>query len=102
MKFQTKFQIDLIVRSFAYVAKKLALSPCNQHEQILNEAERHRQALRLLQRDVFELTSQKLREQALTETASTRRRKATARAVEQAQATLTRVAAQYAPHKLAA
>ena len=102
MKFQTKFQINLTVRSFAYVAKQLAVMPSVQHEQILIEAAKHCQALRLVQRDVFEMADQKLRERALTETAFHRRRKATTLAVAQAQEKISRIAMQYAQHRLAA
>lgn len=102
MNTQTKFQIDLTVRSFAYVAMQLATSPSAQFAQILNEAERHRQALRLVQRDVLELANQQWRERALTETAFQRLRKEATRIIEQAQEKISRIAEQYSPQKLAA
>ncbi len=102
MNIQTKFQIDLTVRSFAYVAKQLGTSPSAQFAQILNEAERHRQALRLVQRDVLEFANQQWRERTLTETAFQRLRKEAERVIEQAQGKISRIAAQYSPQKLAA
>jgi hypothetical protein len=102
MKFQTKFQINLTVRSFAYVAKQLAVSPAAQYEQILSEAEKHCQALRVVQRDVFEISDQKLRDRTMTETAFHRRRKAATLAIAQAQEKISRIAMQYVQHEMAA
>ena len=102
MNTQTKFQIDLTVRSFAYVAKQLGASPSAQFAQILNEAERHRQALRLVQRDVLEFANQQWRERTLTEAAFLRIRKEATQVIEQAQGKISRIAAQYSPQKLAA
>lgn len=104
---QTKVQIDLIVRSFAYVAQQRSLSPATlaaaaQYEQILTEAEKHRQALRLIQRDVFDMAYQKLRTQALTKLAYDRKRRGVSVAVERALGEISRISAQYSPHKLAA
>lgn len=91
---------DLIVRSFAYVAKQLA--PSVHYEQILGEAERHRSALRLLQRDAFEMAEQGVRRHALTKTESDRMREAATQAIAQGQQAISRITAQYAPHKQAA
>jgi hypothetical protein len=107
MNIQTRFETDLTIRSFAYVAKQLArspsaLAPSAQYEQILNEAEKHRSALRLVQRDVFEMLEQGLRKQTLTKAEFHRLREAAAQTIAQAQQAITLVAARYAPHKLAA
>jgi hypothetical protein len=107
MDIQTKFDTDLTVRAFAYVARQLArssaaLTPSAQYEQILAEAEKHRSALRLVQRDMFELAAQGLRNQTLTKSEFLRLRDTAAQTLEQAQAEITGIAAQYAPHKLAA
>jgi hypothetical protein len=107
MNIQANFEIDLTVRSFAYVAQQLAQTPSTraastQYEQILDEAERHRSALRLVQRDVFEMVEQQLREQTLTQVEFHQLREAAAQTIAQAQQAITRIAAQYAPHRLAA
>lgn len=107
MNIQARFDADLTIRSFAYVAEQLArssaapVSPA-QYEQILQEAEKHLGALRLMQGDVFALTEQELREQALTKTEFNRLRSAVAQAITAAQQAISRIAAQYAPHRLAA
>lgn len=107
MDIQPKFEADLTVRSFAYAAKQLArmhtsLAPSAQYERILAEAEKHRSALRLVQRDVFEMLEQGLRMNTLTKADSDRIRQTATQTVMQAQHAITRIAAQYAPHKLAA
>jgi hypothetical protein len=107
MTIQAKFHTDLTVQSFAYVARQLArssaaLAPSEQYEQILSEAEKHRSALRLVQRDMFEMAEQGLREQALTKTEFHQLRETAGRMINQAQEAITRIAAQYAPHELAA
>jgi hypothetical protein len=107
MNIQTKFEIDLTVRSFAYVARQLTrsratLAPSAQYELILSEAAKHRSALRLVQRDVFEMAEQGLRKQTLTKAEFHRLREIAAKTIEQAQKEITGIAAQYAPHKLAA
>jgi hypothetical protein len=107
MNMQTKFDIELTVRSFAYVAKRLARSPaapapCALYEQILGEAEKHRAALRLVQRDLLEMAERGLREQKLTKAEFQQLRDSADRAVAHAQGSITRIAARYAPHKLAA
>jgi hypothetical protein len=102
MNFQTKIRIDLAVQSFAYVASQLASSPSAQFEHIVNEAEKHRHALQVMQRDVFEVTRQKLHDQVMSEKAFHRNRKAAATAIEQAQDAITRIVAQYSPHRMAA
>ena len=104
---QAKFDADLTVRSFAYVARQFARSSAvpttsAQYEQILGEAEKHRSALRLVQRDVFEMTEQELRKQSLTAAECRRLRESVAQTIEQAQQTITRITARYVPHKLAA
>lgn len=100
MKIQVTSDTDLIVRSFAYVAKQLA--PSVQYEQILGEAEKHRSALRLLQRDAHEMAEQALRKHALTKMESERMRDAASQAIAQGQQAISRIAAQYAPHRHAA
>lgn len=100
MKIQIKFDTDLVVRSFAYVAKKMG--PSAQYEQILGEAEKHRSALRLIQRDVNEMAEQGLRKHALTKIESDRMRETAAQAIAQGLQAITRIAAQYAPHRQAA
>lgn len=107
MTIKTKFEADLTVRSFAYVAKRLAKSsaavaPSVQYERILNEAEKHRSALRLVQRDVNEMTEQGVRKQTLTKAECERVRETAAQTIARAQETITRIAAEYAPHRLAA
>ena len=102
MNIQTKTQIELAVQSFAYVAGQIAKSPCAHYDRITSEADKHRHALRVLLRDVFEITREKLRSQAITEKTCQRMRKAATYAIAQAEAAITRIAAQYAPQKLAA
>jgi hypothetical protein len=107
MTTQTNFETDLTVQSFAYVAKQLARLPAaaassGLYEQILGEAEKHRSALGLVQRDVFELTEQGLRKQTMTKEEFCRLREIAAQTITQAQQAITRIAAQYAPHQLAA
>lgn len=107
MNTHTQFEPDLTVQSFAYSARQLArssaaLAPSAQYEQILGEAEKHRSALRLMQRDVFEMTEQGLRKQTLSRAEFQRVREAAARKIDQAQQAISRIAAQYAPHRLAA
>lgn len=107
MTIQTKLEADLTVRSFAYVARRLAkssaaLASSAQYERILAEAEKHRSALRLVQRDVFEMAEQGMRKQALTKAEFDRLRETTAKTIARAEQSIARIAAQYAPHKLAA
>jgi hypothetical protein len=107
MTIQTKFEADLTVRSFAYVAKRLAkssvsLAPSALYERILNEAEKHRSALHLVLRDVFEMSEQGLRKQTLTKAEFHHLRETSAQTIARAEQTIARIAAQYAPHKLAA
>lgn len=107
MKMPTKFKADLTVRAFAHVARQLALSstgltPSVQYMRILGEAEKHRSALRLVQRDAFEMAEQSLRKQMVTSAECRRLREAEAQTIAQAQQAITRIAAQYAPHQLAA
>lgn len=107
MTTQARLETDLTVRSFAFVARQLARSqggaaPSVLYEHILGEAEKHRSALRLVQRDALERAEQALRQQALTAAECLRLRESAAQAVAQAQQEITRIAAQYAPHKLAA
>ncbi|RJG07496.1 hypothetical protein D3870_17180 [Noviherbaspirillum cavernae] len=107
MNIQSKFDTDMTVRSFAYVAMQLARSPAAPgpsalYEQILGEAEKHRSALRLVLRDVFEMAEQGLRRQTLTKTEFHRLRDTATQTIAQAQQAITRIATQYAPHKLAA
>lgn len=102
MHIATNIDTDLIVQSFAYVAGQLAGSPSCQYEQILGEAEKHCSALRLVQRDVTEMTGQGLRRQAISKSECERLREVAAQAIAQAQQAITRIAAQYAPQKMAA
>ncbi|HJV51151.1 hypothetical protein [Noviherbaspirillum sp.] len=109
MNIQTKSDIDLTVQSFAYVARQLAQAQDERtpatatlHEKILGEAEKHRSALRLLQRDVFEMAEQALRMQAMTTAEFQQLRETAARMIAQAQEAITAIAGQYAPRKLAA
>lgn len=107
MHTSTTLETDLTVQSFAYVAKQLAqssaaLEPALQYEQILNAAEKHRSALRLMQRDVFECAEQELRKRVLTKAEFQRVRKLATQSVTLALQAIARIAAQYAPHKLAA
>ena len=107
MDIQPKFEADMTVRSFAYTAKQLArthtsLAPTVQYERILAEAEKHRSALRLVQRDVFEMLEQGLRMHTVTKAESDHIRQTSAQMVTQAQQAISRIAAQYAPHRLAA
>jgi hypothetical protein len=107
MNIQTKHQIDLTVKSFAYVAKKLteisaAQSATAPYEQIQTEAKRHRHALLLVQRDVFDRADQELRNRNLNKAKFDRLRKAAAQTFDQALATIGRIAAQYSEHRLAA
>ncbi|HEY0843819.1 MAG TPA: hypothetical protein VGE12_00525 [Noviherbaspirillum sp.] len=100
MSTATRFEADLTVQSFAYVAKQLA--PTAQYEQILSEAERHRSALRLMQRDAFALAELELRKQTLTRAEFQQLRETAAQKIAQAEQAINRIAAQYAPHKIAA
>lgn len=107
MDIQPKFEANLTVKSFAYAARKLADSqtspaPAALYERILGEAEKHRSALRLVQRDAFEMMDMELRKHTLTKTEFQEMREATIQALTQAQLAITRIAAQYAPQKLAA
>lgn len=107
MDIQPKFEADLTVRSFAYAAKQLAhahasLAPSAQYERILSEAEKHRSALRLVQRDAFEMADQELRKHVLTKAEFQHKRETVAQVIAQAQQAIARIAAQYSPQKLAA
>ena len=102
MSIQTQFDTDLTVQSFAYVASQLARTPSAQYEQILSEAEKHCSALRLMERDALETAEQALRRQALTKTECHWVRETAIQTFAQAQQTISRIAAQYAPHRLAA
>ena len=103
MDMQTKFQADLTVRSFAYVANQLARSneTTALYDQIQREAERHASALRLVERDAFAAAAMALREKSLTPSEFQQARQAAALTIAQAQAAITRAAAKYAPQKLA-
>lgn len=107
MDIQPKFDADMTVRSFAYAAKQLAISqaslaPTAQYERIVAEAEKYRSALRLVQRDAFEMAEQGLRKQTLTKAEFHQVCETAVQAVSQAQQAISRIAAQYAPQKLAA
>ncbi|RZI44695.1 hypothetical protein EGT07_04600 [Herbaspirillum sp. HC18] len=107
MNMQIKSETDMTVRSFAYVAKQLAQSPSAAspsalYAQILGEAEKHRSALRLAQRDVLETAEQELRKHTLTKSECQQWLETVYQVVAQAQQAISRIVAQYAPHKLAA
>lgn len=107
MDIQPKFDADMTVRSFAYAAKQLAIShaslaPSVQYERIVSEAEKYRSALRLVQRDAFEMAEQGLRKQTLTKAEFHQVCETAALAVSRAQQAISRIAAQYAPQMLAA
>lgn len=107
MDIQPKLEADLTVRSFAYTAQQLArtqssLTPSAQYERILNEAGKHRSALRLVQRDVFEMTEQGLRKQTLTKAEFRQLRETAVQVIGQAEQAISRIATQYAPHRMAA
>lgn len=106
MTVQARLETDMTIRSFAYVAKQLAsssaLDSCTLYGQLLAEAEKYRSALRLMQRDAFEMAEQDLRKQTLTKAEFTQVRETASRTIAQAQQSITRIAAQYAPQQLAA
>lgn len=107
MNVQTKFRTDLTIQSFAFVARQvakssIALAPSALYAQILSEAEKHRSALRLVQRDVFEMAEQELRKHTLTKTEYRQLCETAAQIVVRAQQEISRILAQYAPQKLAA
>jgi hypothetical protein len=97
----TSLDTDIVVRSFAHVAKEMAKATTT-YENILGEAEKHRSALRLMQRDVFETTESELRRKRLTKAEFQQMREAAAQAIAKGLDAITRIAAQYAPHRLAA
>lgn len=100
MNMHTRLDTDLVVRSFAHVARKMARS--TQYQQILAEAEKHRSALRLMQRDVFETTEAELRRKSLTKAEFQQQRELAAQRIAQGHDAIGRIAAQYAPHRMAA
>lgn len=105
MSIQNKFETDLTVRCFTYVAKQLAqgsASPTTLYEQILGEAEKHRSALRLMQRDMLEKVEADLRNRTLTRVEFHQLCDAALQKIDQAQQAVTRITAQYAPQRLAA
>ena len=102
MSIQTRPEIDMTVRSFDHVARQLARSPSLQYEHILREADKHRSALQLVLRDVIETALQGLRNRTLEKAEFDRMREALAQTIAQAQQAIDRIAAQYAPHRLAA
>jgi hypothetical protein len=107
MDTKLKRRTDLTVQSFSYVAGKLAQSADQLlltalYEEILAEAEKHRSALRLIQRDVFDFVSEGLRTKTLTEARFRRVRDIATKTTELAQDAITRIASQYAPQKMAA
>ncbi|HJV85350.1 MAG TPA: hypothetical protein VJ698_07715 [Noviherbaspirillum sp.] len=101
MTIQTTSDIDLTIQSFAYVARKLA-EPSAPHERILDEAEKHRSALRLLQRDMIEQAEQGVRRQALTKEEFRKLHETVMQAVAQAEEAISSIVAQYTPQRLAA
>ena len=107
MNAKLKRRTDLTVQSFSYTAGKLAQSSHPQmltslYEQILGEAEKHRGALRLMRRDVFDLANEGLRTGTLSDVRAQRIRDTATKTVELAQDAISRIASQYAPQKMAA
>jgi hypothetical protein len=107
MNAKLKQRTDLTVQSFSYVAGKLAQSSHLQmstplYEQILGEAEKHRSALRLMQRDISDLANEGLRTKALSDVRAQRIRDTAAKTIELAYAAITRITSQYAPQRMAA
>jgi hypothetical protein len=105
MTTQNRFDADLTVRSFAYVAKQLAqgaAAPSALYEQILAEAEKHRSALRMMRRDMVEKVETALRSRTLTKGEFQSLCDAAVQKIELAQQSITRIAMQYAPQRLAA
>jgi len=107
MDTKLKRRTDLTVQSFSYVAGKLAQSADQLlltalYEQILAEAEKHRSALRLIQRDVVDFVNEGFRNKTLSEARFRRIRDTASKTVELAQDAITRIASQYAPQKMAA
>lgn len=105
MTSQNRFDADLTVRSFAYVAKQIAqgaAAPSALYEQILAEAEKHRSALRVMRRDMVEKVENGLRSRTITKGEFQRLCDASVQKIELAQHSITRIAAQYAPQRLAA
>jgi hypothetical protein len=105
MKFKAKIETELTVQSFAYMAKQMAHSAyasTAHYEQILNEAEKYRSALRLMQRDVFEMAEQGWRQQTLTKAECRQVRERAEKKITHAQQAITRIVEQYAPHRMAA
>jgi len=100
MNIYSQLDTDLIVRSFAHVAKQLSVAA--QQDHIFSEAEKHRSALRMMQRDVFETAEQELRRKMLTKAEFQQLRERAVQKATQGQDAITRIAAQYAPHRLAA
>lgn len=103
MNARLKRRTDLTTQSFSYVAGKIAQSshPAT-YEQILAEAEKHRSALRLMQRDVTDFANEGLRTKTLSYLRAQRMRDTAAKTIELAQDAITRIASQYAPQKMAA
>jgi hypothetical protein len=107
MNAKLKRRTDLTVQSFSYIAGKLTQSSHPEvwtalYEQILGEAEKHRSALRLMRRDVFDLANEGLRTGILSDVRAQRMRDTATKTVELAQDAITRIASQYAPQKMAA
>lgn len=103
MNARLKSRADLTTQSFAYIAGKLAQSSHHSiYEQILAEAEKHRSALRLMQRDAFDSANEGLRTKTLSYVRAQRIRDTAAKTIALAQDAITRIASQYAPQKMAA
>jgi hypothetical protein len=107
MNEKLKHRADLTVQSFAYVAGKLTQSPdplsqTDLYEQILGEAEKHRSALRLIERDVVDFANEGLRTRTLSVVRVQRMRDIASRTIKAAQDSISRIASQFAPQRLAA
>ena len=103
----TEYEADLTVRSFAHMASRLAhaigsCGPAAVYAQVLVEADKHRSALALVQRDVAEEAETRLRKHAASKAEVTQAVKAAAYTVAHARRAIDRIAASYAPQKLAA
>ena len=92
----------LSIASLASVRLTGAAAPSALYEQILAEAEKHRAALRVMGRDMVEKVEAALRSRTLTRGEFQRLCDAAVQKIELAQQSITRIAMQYAPQRLAA
>lgn len=107
MNAKLKCRTDLTVQCFSYIAGKLAQSfdprmLTSLYEEILAEAEKHRSALRLMQRNIADLTNEGLRTRTLSDVRAQRIRDTATKTIGLAQDAITRIVSQYAPQRMAA